>query len=205
MLKRLIDLLAALLGLVVLFPLLAVLCILIKIGSSGPVFYRGIRTGLGGGKFRILKFRTMVVDADQIGGSSTADGDTRITPLGAWLRKRKLDELPQLINVLAGDMSFVGPRPEVPFYTDLYTASEKRILTVRPGITDFATLWNPDEGALLAGESDPDKAYFEKIRPTKIRLQLEYIDKASLSTDLGILFATFGVVGKRALGVRART
>lgn len=198
MLKRLIDLLVALLGLVVLFPLLAVLCILIKMGSSGPVFYRGIRTGLGGGKFRIFKFRTMVVNADQIGGPSTADGDARITSVGGWLRKYKLDELPQLINVLAGDMSLVGPRPEVPFYTDMYTPAEKRILTVRPGITDFATLWNPDEGALLAGEPNPEKAYLEKIRPTKIKLQLDYVDKASLATDFKIIFATLGVVGSKA-------
>lgn len=204
MLKRLVDLLTAFMGLVVLLPILAVLCALIKAGSGGPIFYRGIRTGLGGSRFRIFKFRTMIVNSDQVGGSSTADGDARITPVGGWLRKYKLDELPQLINVLLGDMSLVGPRPEVPLYTDMYTPAEKRILTVRPGITDLATLWNPDEGALLAGEPDPEKAYLEKIRPTKIKLQLEYVDRASLATDLKIIFATVGVVGRKAFSGRAR-
>jgi lipopolysaccharide/colanic/teichoic acid biosynthesis glycosyltransferase len=204
MTKRTFDFAAAFLGLVVLSPLLAALCLLIKLGSPGPVFYRGIRTGLGGKTFRIFKFRSMIVNADQIGGSSTADGDVRVTPIGRFLRKYKLDELPQFINVLVGDMSFVGPRPEVPLYTDMFTAEEKRILTVRPGITDWATLWNPDEGALLAGEPDPEKAYLEKIRPTKIKLQLKYVDDASLATDLKIIFATLSVVGRKALHGEAR-
>lgn len=205
MTKRSFDLILASMGLLILAPFLAILGLLIKVESIGPVFYRGVRTGLGGEIFRIFKFRTMVVNAEHLGGSSTAENDKRITRLGSLLRKYKLDELPQLINVLAGDMSFVGPRPEVPFYTDMYSPAEERILTVRPGITDLATLWNPDEGALLADEPDPDKAYLEKIRPTKIKLQLEYVKTASMTTDLKIIFATLGVVGKKALfgGVRA--
>lgn len=204
MMKRSFDILAAAAGLAVLFPVLAAIAVLIKAGSTGPVFYRGVRSGLGGKSFKIFKFRTMVVDAEKIGGASTADGDARVTRIGKRLRKYKLDELPQLFNVLLGDMSLVGPRPEVPMYTDLYTSAEKKILGVRPGITDFATLWNPDEGALLAGEPDPEKAYLEKIRPTKIKLQLEYVDKASFFTDLKIILATVGVVGKKALAGRTR-
>lgn len=204
MLKRSFDLVVALLGLTLLLPVLVVLCVLIRLGSPGPIFYRGIRTGLGGARFRIFKFRTMVVNAEQIGGCSTADGDPRVTKVGRWLRKYKFDELPQLLNVVAGDMSFVGPRPEVPLYTDMYTPAERKILTVRPGITDFATLWNPDEGAQLASEPDPDKAYLEKIRPTKIKLQLEYVARCSMATDLKIIFATLGIVGRKAFTGEAR-
>lgn len=197
--KRLFDVLGAAAGLIVLSPVIAVICGIIKFGSPGPIFYRGIRTGLDGRPFRIFKFRTMVVDAETLGGASTADGDSRITPVGRLLRKSKLDELPQLMNIVAGDMSFVGPRPEVPLYTDLYTEDEKKILTVRPGITDLATLWNSDEGALLAGEADPEKAYLEKIRPTKIRLQLEYINNRSAISDIRIMLATLGIVGRKIL------
>lgn len=197
--KRFVDVLLAAFGLAILGPFLGLLAVLIKTGSPGPAFYRGVRTGLGGKPFRIFKFRTMVVDAERIGGPSTANGDPRVTPIGSVLRKYKLDELPQILNVLTGDMSFVGPRPEVPIYTDLYTEEEKIILSVRPGITDWATLWNPDEGALLAGEPDPEKAYLEKVRPTKIRLQLEYVKNQSVLTDLQIILATMGVVGRKAV------
>jgi lipopolysaccharide/colanic/teichoic acid biosynthesis glycosyltransferase len=132
----------------------------------------------------------MVVNADKIGGPSTADDDPRITQVGRFLRKYKLDELPQFFNVLKGDMSFVGPRPEVPQYVEMFSEKERAILTVRPGITDWATLWNPDEGAALAGSPDPEKTYLQDIRPVKIRLQLEYIRKHSLWVDLSILFQT---------------
>jgi lipopolysaccharide/colanic/teichoic acid biosynthesis glycosyltransferase len=154
------------------------------------VFYRGERVGLNGKLFRILKFRTMVVDADKIGGSSTPGDDPRITRIGRTLRKYKLDELPQLFNVLSGKMSLVGPRPEVQRFTDLFTPEERAILTVRPGITDWASLWNADEGSLLAGAEDPDRVYLELIRPTKIRLQLEYARNHSLFTDLKIILLT---------------
>jgi len=134
------------------------------------------------------------VDAERLGASSTSDDDDRITGIGKFLRKYKLDELPQLINVLVGNMSLVGPRPEVKKLTDMYTDEEKVILTVRPEITDWASLWNPDEGALLKGSADPDKDYLEKIRPEKIRLQLKYVRELSFWTDLKIIFLTLKTI-----------
>lgn len=133
----------------------------------------------------------MVVNADQLGGASTANDDPRITAIGRKLRKYKLDELPQLLNVLKGDMSIVGPRPEVKYYTDQFNRAEKEILNVRPGITDWASIWNADEGALLEGAADPDKAYEELIRPTKIKLQLKYVQNQSFRNDLIIMKETF--------------
>jgi len=161
------------------------------------VFYRGVRVGLHGRAFRIFKFRSMVINAEQLGGASTADGDPRITAIGRVLRKTKLDELPQLLNVLAGDMSFVGPRPEVQQYVDMYTEEEKAILTVRPGITDWASLWNPDEGAVLAGAADPERAYMELIRPQKLKWQLAYVRERSFLVDLSILARTIWTVVSR--------
>ncbi len=190
MTKRVFDILAAGTGLLLLAPLLIYVAWRIRREDGGPVFYRGERVGLLGRTFRIFKFRTMVVDAERKGGASTADDDPRITRIGLRLRKYKLDELPQLINVLTGDMSLVGPRPEVRHYTDLYTDQEKAILTVRPGITDWASIWNADEGAILAGAADPERAYMELIRPTKLKLQLRYVRERSLLTDLRILFLT---------------
>jgi lipopolysaccharide/colanic/teichoic acid biosynthesis glycosyltransferase len=188
--KRVIDLLGSTLGLMFLSPALLWVAWRIRCEDGGPVFYRGERVGLHGKLFRIFKFRTMVVNAEKIGGSSTADDDPRITRIGRKIRKHKLDELPQLFNVFLGDMSLVGPRPEVKYYTDMYNPEEKVILSVRPGITDWASIWNPDEGGLLAGVEDPDKAYLELIRPTKLRLQLRYIREQSLHTDLKIIFLT---------------
>jgi len=132
----------------------------------------------------------MVVEAEKIGGPSTADDDPRITAIGHKLRRLKLDELPQLFNVLKGDMSLVGPRPEVRHYTDMFSKEEKAILNVRPGITDWASLWNPDEGKMLAGSPDPEKTYMEKIRPTKLRLQLKYVREKSLRNDIVIILQT---------------
>jgi lipopolysaccharide/colanic/teichoic acid biosynthesis glycosyltransferase len=132
----------------------------------------------------------MVVNADKIGGSSTGDDDPRITKIGKLLRKYKLDELPQLFNVLKGEMSFVGPRPEVQHYVDMFTEGEKVILSVRPGITDWASLWNPDEGGVLAGSPDPEKTYMEEIRPIKLRLQLKYVKERSFCGDLNIIYQT---------------
>ena len=194
MLKRAFDLAASSFGLLVFSPVLLGIAAAIAWGSPGPIFYRGTRVGLGGKPFRIFKFRTMVVNADKIGGPSTAGGDPRITPIGRFLRAHKLDELPQLLNVFSGDMSIVGPRPEVQQYVDMYTEEERRILTVRPGITDFASLWNSDEGAVLAGAEDPEQAYLELIRPEKLRLQLEYVRRQSFMTDLGIVFRTISAV-----------
>ena len=190
MVKRFLDISLSVLGLLVLLPLLVVLSILIKLEDGGPVFYRGLRVGQHAKPFRIYKFRSMVVNAEKIGGPSTADGDQRVTKVGKFLRKYKLDELPQLLNVLAGEMSLVGPRPEVQRYVDLYTEGEKAILSVKPGITDWASIWNSDEGALLAGSPDPEKTYLEKIRPHKIKLQLDYVRQQSFWTDIGILAQT---------------
>ena len=134
------------------------------------------------------------MNADKIGGPSTPDDDPRITKIGKFIRKYKLDELPQLINVLKGEMSIVGPRPEVEHYVKMYTKEEKAIFSVRPGITDWASLWNSDEGAILAGSQDPEKTYMEKIRPEKIRLQLKYVNERSFFVDVKIIFMTLKII-----------
>jgi lipopolysaccharide/colanic/teichoic acid biosynthesis glycosyltransferase len=194
MMKRLFDVIVSAAGLALLSPVLLALAAVIKLDDGGPVFYRGVRVGRGGRPFRVAKFRTMRVDAESMGGSSTAADDVRITRVGHWLRKSKLDELPELLNVLWGDMSLVGPRPEVERYVRLMSEEERSILSVRPGLTDWATLWNSDEGAVLAGASDPEKTYLELIRPEKIRLQLKYVRRRSFWTDLVILWQTLGAV-----------
>lgn len=194
--KRLFDIVCSACGLTVLSPVLLCLAWLLKKEDKGSVFYRGLRVGLEGRPFRIFKFRTMVVNADKMGGSSTSDDDPRITKIGKFLRKYKLDELPQLINVLKGEMSLVGPRPEVQQYVDLFTEEEKAILSVRPGITDWASLWNNDEGAILAGSPDPERTYMEQIRPEKIRLQLKYVRERSFWIDLKIIFQTLVAIAR---------
>jgi lipopolysaccharide/colanic/teichoic acid biosynthesis glycosyltransferase len=190
MIKRIFDLTAAFVGLILTSPFLLCVAWLIKKEDSGTIFYRGERIGLFGKPFRIFKFRTMVVNAESLGGPSTSDDDHRITWVGKWLRRYKLDELPQLINVLTGDMSIVGPRPEVKRYTDMYTEEEKAILTVRPGITDWASIWNADEGAVLADKEDPEKVYLDLIRPKKLKLQMKYVREQSFRVDLKIIFLT---------------
>ncbi|GAB5045791.1 sugar transferase [Thermodesulfovibrio sp. TK110] len=199
-LKRAFDIIASTSGLIILFPFLLIIAYLIKREDGGPVFYRGLRVGQYSKPFRIYKFRTMVVDAEKIGGPSTADDDPRITRIGKIIRKYKLDELPQLINVLKGEMSFVGPRPEVQQYVDMFTNEEKQILNVKPGITDWASLWDSDEGAILAGSPDPEKTYMEKIRPTKLKLQLYYVNNRTFFNDLKIIFLTiYAVLTKKSL------
>ena len=193
-LKRLFDLTFSVVGLLILSPVIVFIGAFIKQEDGGPVFYQGIRVGRYGSLFHMFKFRTMVVNAEKIGGSSTATDDPRITRVGRLLRKHKLDELPQLLNVLKGEMSIVGPRPEVKQYVDMFTNEEKAILSVLPGITDWASLWNSDEGKILAGSSDPDKTYLEKIRPTKIKLQLKYVQRRNLRTDLIIVLETLKTV-----------
>jgi len=194
MIERSFDTVLSLFGLILISPVLLTLAILIKREDRGSVFYRGVRVGRFGKLFRIFKFRTMVLNAEKLGGPSTADDDPRITNVGRFIRKFKLDELPQLINVLKGEMSIVGPRPEVQMYVDMFTEEEKAILTVRPGITDWASIWNPDEGAILAGSADPEKTYMEKIRPEKIRLQLKYVRERSFWVDLKIILRTLMAV-----------
>ena len=192
--KRLFDIGFSLIGLILTFPIFLLLGIWIKTDSSGPIFYRGARVGKFGKSFKIFKFRTMVMNADKIGGASTANDDPRLTKVGKFIRKLKFDELPQFFNVLLGDMSFVGPRPEVQHYVDMYTEEEKEILNVRPGITDWASIYNPDEGAILEGSPDPEKTYMEKIRPTKLRLQLKYAKEHSFWIDMKIIITTLRVI-----------
>lgn len=200
MVKRLFDIIFSSVGILFLSPVLIVLAVLIKLGSPGSVFYKGVRIGRHGKPFRILKFRTMVMIADQIGGPSTADDDPRITRIGKFIRKYKLDEIPQLINVLRGEMSFVGPRPEVPQEVNLYTEKEKALLNVRPGITDYASIKFHNEGEILRGSQDPHEAYRRLIRPEKIRLGLEYVKGQSMMVDLKILLDTF----KTLVGAKTR-
>ncbi len=195
--KRLFDLLVAATGLVVLAPLLLALAVWIKLDSPGPVFYRGERIARGGGTFRIFKFRSMVVNADQSGVSSTSAADRRVTPSGRFIRRLKLDEIAQLLNVLAGEMSLVGPRPEVLQYLPMYRGEYAEILSARPGITDWASIWNNDEGAVLAGYPDPDRAFEELIQPTKLHLQLRYVREHSFLTDVGILLGTVRLLADR--------
>ena len=190
MLKRLFDILAGLTGLILFSPLLAAIAVWIKLDSPGPVFYRGRRAGRNGKPFQIFKFRSMVVDADRIGGPSTSGDDARVTRSGRFIRRLKLDELTQLINVVLGHMSFVGPRPEVVHKVERFTATERRTLAVRPGITDWASIWNADEGGLLAGAPDPDEAYEKVLRPTKLKLQMYYCDTHSLLGDVKIIMYT---------------
>jgi lipopolysaccharide/colanic/teichoic acid biosynthesis glycosyltransferase len=193
-LKRLFDLTASIIGLTLLLPIFAILALAVKLDSPGPVFYRGLRAGLFGKAFRIFKYRTMVVDAHKLGGPSSSADDPRITRMGAFLRRYKLDELPQLLNVLKGEMSLVGPRPEVVEEVLLYTAEEKGLLEVRPGITDWASILFRNEGEILRGSSDPHAAYREKIRPEKIRLGLEYVRRRSFMTDFKIILKTLKAI-----------
>jgi lipopolysaccharide/colanic/teichoic acid biosynthesis glycosyltransferase len=166
----------------------------VRIDSRGPVLYRGTRVGRGGTLFRMLKFRTMVVDAEKLGASSTPDDDPRLTAAGRILRRYKLDELPQLINVFRGEMSFVGPRPQVQWAVDRYTPEERALLSVRPGITDWASIKFHNEGRILRSSTDPDGDYLRLIEPEKTRLGLEYVRRRSLSTDVRIILQTVRVI-----------
>lgn len=197
MIKRIIDVVFSFLGLVILSPLFLLLIVLIKIVSPGFAFYKSKRVGRGGRVFKMYKFRTMVEKADRIGGPSTAADDPRLTKIGWILKKGQLDELPQLFNVLKGEMSLVGPRPEVPFYVNMMTKEEKNIiLSVRPGITDLASLWNFHEGEVLRGSLDPERTYVDEIRPQKIELQKKYIKERSLLLDLKIILRTIAKIFK---------
>lgn len=188
--KRLFDIIASVTGLLVLWPVFLVIAVLIRLEDGGPVFYRQERIGYKGRTFKIWKFRTMVVDADKLGKPLTVGRDPRITRVGYWLRKFKLDELPQLLNVLLGEMSLVGPRPEVPQYVALYTPEQRRVLDLVPGITDPASIKFANEAELLAEASDPEKFYIEHIMPTKIRLNLEYASQATLWSDICVILRT---------------
>jgi lipopolysaccharide/colanic/teichoic acid biosynthesis glycosyltransferase len=188
--KRTFDFVAALLGLVLLAPLLLLVALLIRLDSSGPVFFRQERIGRGFRPFRIYKFRTMVYDAPRRGGPITFGPDPRITRLGRVLRKTKIDELPQLLNVLRGEMSFVGPRPEVRPYVELFRADYEEILQVLPGITDLASAQYRDEAEVLGRFEDPEAAYLSHILPDKIKLAKDYVRRSSLLFDITIIFKT---------------
>lgn len=192
--KRTMDIALSAFGLAVLSPALLAVALAIKWEDKGPVFYRGERVGLRGRRFRIFKFRSMVTDAERLGGPSTSDDDPRITRVGRVIRGYKLDELPQLINVLLGDMSLVGPRPEVPVEVETYSDEEKRVLSVRPGITDWASLRFHNEGEILKGCPDPHQAYRERIRPEKMRLALAYVDRRGALTDARIIVSTLATL-----------
>ena len=188
MIKRAFDLIGASLGLLLLWPLLLGIALAIKLDSPGPVLYRQLRVGRHGVPFRIHKFRTMGVDAAQRGGALTLDADARITRAGAWLRPRRLDELPQLLDVLAGDMSLVGPRPELPRYVAHYPPPlRERALSVRPGITSLGALEFIDEAEQLARAADPEREYIEAILPRKVQLAADYAAQASLRGDLAVI------------------
>lgn len=188
---RFFDILFSALGLIVLSPLFLVLYLLIRLESRGGGFYSQQRIGRGGKPFRLYKFRSMRVGSDKKGLITVGEHDNRITRTGAFIRRYKLDELPQLWNVLTGDMSLVGPRPEVEKYTSLYTPEQRRVLDVRPGITDWASIEYVDENRILGEASDPDKAYVEQIMPAKIALNMRYINHRTVSEYFRIIFATF--------------
>ena len=190
--KRALDIVASALGLLVLGPVMAICALAVKASSQGPVLFRHRRVGRRGRTFELLKFRTM---ADRAAGAQiTSAGDPRITRVGRVLRRYKLDELPQLMNVLRGDMSLVGPRPEVKRYVDLFPREYERILEVRPGITDFAAIEYRDEEQILARSADPERAYVEEILPAKIRLYERYLAEASFATDVRLIFRTIGAI-----------
>ncbi len=193
MIKRLFDLIFSSFGLTIFSPLLLAFAIIIKLTSPGPVFYRGVRAGKNFKPFRIFKFRSMVANAEQIGGPNSPGDDPRLTRIGKFLRHYKLDELPQLLNVFKGEMSLVGPRPEVMEYAQLYKGEEKIVYTIKPGMADFASLWNIHEEEILRGAKDDaeaEKIYLEQIRPEKVRLQVKYVKEMSLWTDIKIILLT---------------
>ncbi len=194
-LKRIFDLFFVVPGIIVLSPLMVFLVCWIKIDSRGPALFKQIRVGLGEEHFYVLKFRTMVVDAEIKGSKITIGGDPRITCAGKWLRKYKLDELPQLFNVLRGEMSLVGPRPEVPEYIEYYSKHDREIvLSVRPGITDMASIEFRNENELLRNSEDPIKEYRENILPVKIRYYKKYVHEQSLVMDFMLLLKTLKLI-----------
>lgn len=188
--KRLLDFFASSLGLLLLAPFFALISVLIKLDSSGPIFFRQTRVGVGFRLFRIFKFRTMVTDAEKLGAQVSTGDDPRITKVGGFLRKYKIDELPQLINVITGDMSLVGPRPEVPRYVEVFRKEYEEILTIKPGITDFASLEFKDENELLKASENPEEKYLTEILPAKLEYYRKYLQEKSLVTDIRLILKT---------------
>jgi lipopolysaccharide/colanic/teichoic acid biosynthesis glycosyltransferase len=197
--KRAVDLVGAALLLLALSPVMLLLAALVRFSSPGPIFFRQHRVGQGGSHFALLKFRTMRVAGT--GPSVTARGDDRITPVGRWLRRWKLDELPQLVNVFRGEMSLVGPRPEVPEYVRRYTEEQRRVLAVRPGVTGVSQLEFRHEEALLAGRDDVEAFYLDAVMPAKLRLDLRYVRERTLVEDLRLLLRTVAAIAGRSPGM----
>ena len=192
--KRLFDILASFIGLIIISPVFLVLGIWIKLDSKGPVFYKQVRVGRGNRDFFLYKFRSMRVGADKAGLITVGGRDPRVTRSGYYIRKYKLDEFPQLINVLKGDMSLVGPRPEVRKYVEMYTPEQMHVLDVRPGITDLASIRYRNENELLEKAEDPDKYYIEVIMQDKLRINLEYVKEHSFLYDIKLIFGTFWAI-----------
>lgn len=193
-LKRSFDLVCATIGTLILLPVLVPVAIAIKSDSSGPVFFRQLRVGLHGKPFKIFKFRTMITDAEKRGLQVSSGDDPRITRIGAFLRKYKIDELPQLLNVISGEMSLVGPRPEVPRYVEAFREEYELILSVRPGITDFASLEFKDENELLKAAENPEQKYLSEILPVKIEYYKRYLREQSLLTDIKLICRTLAEI-----------
>jgi lipopolysaccharide/colanic/teichoic acid biosynthesis glycosyltransferase len=192
--KRIVDLILVLIALPFVLPLFLLIALVVKTDDGGSVFFIQDRVGYKGAMFRMLKFRTMVPDADSSGRLITVANDTRITRAGRWLRKSKLDELPQLVNVLRGDMSLVGPRPEVPKYVAMYTVDQRKVLNLVPGITDPASIAFRDEASLLVDCQNPEHTYIERIMPEKIALNLAYAEKAGILSDIMVIIGTLRAV-----------
>ncbi len=193
--KRLFDIISSLLVLIILSPLLLIISLWIILDSKGGAFYKQTRIGKNAKEFGLYKFRSMRPDSDKK-GQITIGNDNRITKVGQFIRKYKIDELPQLINILKGDMSVVGPRPEVKKYVDLYTDEQLKVLSVKPGLSDYASIEYFDEQSVLGKAKDPDKEYIEVVMPAKLNLNLKYIKDQSFLTDLKIIFKTFGKIVK---------
>lgn len=188
------DIFFSLIGLILLFPLFLIIGLIIILDSKGGVFYKQTRVGKDGKDFKLFKFRSMAVGSDQKGLLTVGGNDSRITKPGYFIRKYKIDELPQLINVFIGDMSLVGPRPEVRKYVDLYNQEQQKVLSVKPGITDYASIAYINENEVLGKSSNPEKNYIEEVMPSKLKLNLKYIEEKSVITDIKIIFKTIAKI-----------
>ena len=188
--KRIFDIFCSFFGLLLLLPLFLLVALLVVTTSRGGVFYRQVRVGTDFRNFKILKFRSMRPDSDKKGLLTVGSKDNRVTKVGYFIRKYKIDELPQLINVFVGDMSFVGPRPEVPKYVEMYNDEQRKVLSVRPGITDYASIEYRNENDILAKSDNPEQTYIDEVMPAKLKLNLRYISEMSFKTDLKIIFGT---------------